>query len=120
MRDKLYWTIEKFSLCYVYFLFFDVERYLADQLFVKRKVRVWFGPEYKREDSPYIAISCHVKKKDVPAFLEALEELKKSMIICGYADYESEVDAFMTRVEQQKEAKKGHDPLKKAKQTATA
>ena len=120
MRDKLYWPIEKFSLRYDCFLFFDVGRYLADQLFIKREIQVWFGPEYKRDGSPYLAIFCHVKKKDVPAFLDALEELKKSMIICGYTDYESEIDAFMTRIEQQKEAKKSDGPFKKAKQKATA
>lgn len=122
MREKLYWTIEKFSLRFDYFMFFDVESYLADQLFIKHKVRVWFGDEYKRVGSPFLAIFCKVKKKDVPAFLEALEELKKSMLICGYLDYEQSIDEFMTKIEKTKEEEKrhGNGPLKKAKQATAA
>ena len=123
MREKLYWTIEKFSLRFDYFMFFDVESYLADQLFIKHKVRVWFGDEYKRDGSPYLAIFCKVKKKDVPAFLEALEELKKSMLICGYLDYEEEIDDFMTKCERLKEEEKkrhDHGSIKKAKQATAA
>lgn len=122
MRDKLYWTIEKFSLRFDYFMFFDVESYLADQLFIKHKVRVWFGEEYRREGSPYIAIFCKVRKKDVPAFLDALEDLKKSMLICGYLDYEQSIDEFMTRIEELKkeEMLHGNGSLEKAEQKATA
>ena len=94
MREKLYWTIEKFSLRFDYFMFFDVESYLADQLFIK----------------------------NVPAFLEALEELKKSMLICGYLDYEQSIDEFMTKIEKTKEEEKrhGNGSLKKAKQATAA
>lgn len=122
MREKLYWTIEKFSFRYAYFVFFDVGSYLADQLFIKHKVRVWFGDEYKRDGCPYIAIFCHVRKKDVPEFLVALEELKKSMLICGYLDYESQIDDFMTKVEKSKEEERRHDhgSATKAKQAPAA
>ena len=79
MREKLYWTIERFSLRYAYFLFFDTTLHLADQLFTRHKVRVWFESEYTKEGSPYRAILCRVRKRDVPEFLAALEELKKTM-----------------------------------------
>lgn len=84
MREKLYWTIEKFSFRYDYFMFFDTTPYLADQLFIRHQVRVWFDSEYAKEGSPYLAIFCHVRKKDVPKFLAALEDLKKSMMLCGH------------------------------------
>ena len=99
MRDKLYWTIEKHSLRYSYFMFFDTRKYLADQLFIRHKVRVWFGDEYARDGSPYIAIFCHVRKRDVPEFLAALEDLKKSMLLCGHVDYEREISSFIDHVE---------------------
>lgn len=35
MSQPLYWSIEKFSLRYTYFLFFDTVPYLADQLFIR-------------------------------------------------------------------------------------
>lgn len=102
MREKLYWTIERFSLRYAYFLFFDTTSYLADQLFIRHKVRVQFESEYAKEGSPYRVILCRVRKRDVPEFLAALEELKKTMLLCGHLDYVSEVSAFMDAVEKEK------------------
>lgn len=104
MREKLYWTIRKFSLRYDYFLFFDTTPYLADQLFIRHKVRVWFDQEYAKDGSPYLAIFCHVRKKDVPEFLAALEDLKKSMILCGHPKYQEEVSLFMDDMEKMKGA----------------
>ena len=98
MRKKLYWTIQKFSLRYAYFMFFDTTPYLADQLFIRHKVRVWFEREYTKKDSPYISIFCHVRKKDVPRFLD----LKKSMILCGQPEYEAEISSFMDEMERMK------------------
>ncbi len=95
MCQPLYWPIRKFSLRYAYFLFFDTTPYLADPLFIRHRVRVWFEREYAKKDSPYLAVLCHVRKKDVPQFLDALEDLKKSMLLCGHPDYEREVRALM-------------------------
>ncbi len=102
MREKLYWTIEKFSLRFDYFLFFDTTPYLADQLFIKHQVRAWFDREYERAGPPYIAIICHVRKRDVPKFLAALEDLKKSMMLCGHPEYQTEISRFMDEVEKLK------------------
>ena len=98
LREKLYLTISKFSirsLFYDYFMFFDTTPYLAHQLFIRHEVRVWFDSEYAKEGSPYLAIFCHVRKKDVPKFLAALEDLKKSMMLCGHPNYEAEISRFM-------------------------
>ena len=102
MREKLYWTIQKFSLQYAYFLFFDTASHLADRLFIKHKVRVWFDKEYTKNKSPYTAIFCHVRKKDVPQFSEALEDLKKSMMLCGHPNYTSEISSIMNSTEHMK------------------
>ena len=104
MREKLYWTIKKFSLRFAYFAFFDTTPYLADQLFIRRKVRVWFDKEFARDGSPYIAVFCHVRKRDVPQFLAALEDLKKSMMLCGHLEYQAEISKFMEEVEKLKGA----------------
>ena len=98
MREKLYWTLEKFSLRFAYFAFFDTTPYLADQLFIRRKVRVWFDKEFARDGSPYIAVFCHVRKRDVPQFLAALEDLKTSMMLCGHPEYQAEISKFMDEV----------------------
>ena len=51
-----FFKLEKFSLLFSYFAFVDTEEYLADQIFIKNKVRVWFQDEYKHPDSKYIVI----------------------------------------------------------------
>ena len=104
MREKLYWTIDKFSLRYAYFTFFDTIPYLADRLFIKHQVRVWFDAEFERAESPYAAIFCHVRKRDVHKFLAALEDLKKSMMFCGHPDYQAEISKFMDEAEKLKGA----------------
>jgi hypothetical protein len=91
----MYLKIRKPSLRYDYFLFFDTPEYLADQLFIKQIVRVWFDQEYAKEGAPFLAILCHVKKKDSAKFLAALDALKNKMILCDYPEYEAEVQKMM-------------------------
>ena len=118
MRETLYLPLEKPSLRYSYYMYLDVKPYLADQLFARHKVRVWFDEEYVKDGFPYTMILCHVRKKDMPAFLEALEDLKRSMIICGYNDYEAEASAFQDNLERLKEEDRHgkNDPAGKAVQ----
>ena len=106
MNKEMYLKIRKPSLRYDYFLFFDTPEYLADQLFIKQKVRVWFNQEYAKEGSPFLAIFCRVKKKDSAKFLAALDALKNKMILCGYPEYEAEVQKMIRHLE---EAKGGSD-----------
>lgn len=122
MREKLYWTIEKFSFRYDYFMFFDTTPYLADQLFIRHQVRVWFDSEYAKEGSPYLATFCHVRKKDVPKFLAALEDLKKSMMLCGHPHYVDEISSYMDEMEKMKGALHGdeNDAAQETEQKRTA
>ena len=119
MRKELYLKLEKFSLRYAYFLFFDTREYLADSLFIRHQVRVWFEREYGKDGSPLLAICCHVKKKDVPAFLAALEDLKDKMILCGYQEYEQDVRIMLDSLESAKGAKQNNETnsTQKAEQT---
>jgi len=109
MHKDLYLKLEKFSLRYAYFLFFDTKEYLADPLFIRHQVRVWFEREYKKDGTPLLAICCHVKKKDVPAFLSALEDLKDKMVLCGYPEYEQNVRAMLDSLESAKGAKQNNE-----------
>ena len=45
---------------------------------------MWFDKEHAKEGSPFLAILCHVKKKDSAKFLAVLDALKNKMILCGY------------------------------------
>lgn len=104
MKKEMYLKIRKPSFRYDYFLFFDAPEYLADQLFINQRVRVWFDQEYAKEGSPFLAILCHVKKKDSAKFLTALDALKNKMILCGYPEYEAEVQKTMRHLEEAKGA----------------
>lgn len=101
---KLYLRLQKRSLRFEYFMFFDTSAYIADQIFIRKKIRVWFDGDYTKEDFPYMAVLCHVRKKDTEKFLDALEILKKNIMICGYSQYETEISEFMSNLE---ELKKG-------------
>ena len=81
---------------------------------------MWFESEYTKEGSPYRAILCRVRKRDVPEFLAVLEELKKKMLLCGHLDYVSEVSTFMDAAEKRKERqiKMKLTPLKKQSKNA--
>lgn len=125
LREKLYWTISKFSfgsLFYDYFVFFDTKPYLADQLFIRHKVRVWFDREYAKDGSPYLAIFCRVRRKDVPKFLAALEDLKNSMMLCGHPHYVEEISSYMGEMEKMKGALHGNenDAAQETEQKRTA
>lgn len=59
------WTIEKFSFLYAHFAIIDTADYLADQLFIKHQVSVWFGAEFACPDAPYRVILCKCRKRDL-------------------------------------------------------
>ena len=53
--EKVAWyqTLNRFSLFNSYFAFLDTENYLADGLFIKYQVRVYFGDEFVKPNFPY-------------------------------------------------------------------
>ena len=91
MQEELYLKIRKPSARYAYYFFFDTTPYLADQIFIRHKIRGWFEKEFAKEDSPYCGIFCRVRKNDAPVFESCMEELKRNMLICGHPDYEQEI-----------------------------
>ena len=98
-----YIPIDKFSFKYKYFCFIDTKEYLADALFIKHKVRVWFQKEAHKPDTDFIFIFCKVKKDDTNRFAEALEELTKKMILLGHPDYQIFCKKFYENFLEQKE-----------------
>ena len=103
MQKEIYLKIKKLSLRYDYFLFFDTPEYLADQLFIRQKVRVWFDEEYAKKGSRFLALLCHVKKKDSHRFIDAIAALRNKMLLCGYPEYETEVQKMLSHLEEAKE-----------------
>lgn len=86
-NESCCWTIEKFSFFRSHFAIIDTADYLADRLFIKHQVKVWFGPEFACPDAPYRVIMCSCRKRDVDAFLAAIRELPNKMNLCGHPDY---------------------------------
>ena len=62
MQEKpdYYQHLKKFSYSHTHFAFLDTEDYLADGLFIKNQVRVYFGDEFVTPDSPYHIISARI------------------------------------------------------------
>lgn len=88
MGNNNYIALASKSIRYKFFCFIDTEEYLADQLFIKNKIRVWFQSEARKQDTEYVFIICKVKKCDEDIFLRSLEELKRKMLLMGHLDYE--------------------------------
>ncbi len=82
-----YQVLNKFSLLNTHFIFLDTGDYLADGLFIKHQVRVYFGDEFEKPGLPYRIIFCHVRKRDKERFRAAMSELPGKMLLCGNADY---------------------------------
>lgn len=84
---KNYWKLDGFSPVTIPYVYVDHNSYLADSLFVQRKIAMKFKGEMARIDSPYCIIFCKVLKRDVQKFEDALEKLKAKMLLLGHNDY---------------------------------
>lgn len=103
MECNNYFPIEKISLRYKYFCFIDTKEYLADELFITQKIRVWFQNEAHKPNTDYVFVFCKVKKSDVYKFLEVMEKLSKKMILLGHSDYQTFCQKFQENFLEQKE-----------------
>jgi len=70
------------------FAFADTKENLADQIFIKHKLFVRFGPEFEKTGEKYKIIFCKVSKKRAGDFVECMKELSNKMELFGYTDYE--------------------------------
>lgn len=75
------------SLLFRHYAFVDTKDYLADQLFIQKKVQVSFGCELVCPDSDYCVIFCKLRKRDEANFLTALQKLPSKMLLLGHTDY---------------------------------
>lgn len=78
----------KFSR-YINFVYMDTTGFLADRIFAQNEIRVKFCGDYFHKEKKYVVVMCKVKKKDVPVFLQSMEELTNRAILMGNMDYES-------------------------------
>lgn len=69
------------------YIYLDLPRYQADKIFVKNKIKVNFKSEFIRPNDKYLIVVCTFAKKDHDKFIEAMEELKRNMLLMSNTDY---------------------------------
>ena len=78
-----------------YFVFFDDRNHSAASLFNRYQVPIKVKYAWKTKDGEYKAIFCRVRRKDVPNFKRAMEDLKNKMLLFGNLDYEAFCERFI-------------------------
>ena len=74
---------------YINFAYIDTTGFLADRIFVQNEIKVKFCGDYFHKEKKYVIVMCKVKKKDIPVFLQSMEELTNRAILMGNTDYET-------------------------------
>lgn len=69
------------------YMFIDLPEYLADDIFVRSKLKVKFGKEYGKPEEKYVFILCTIRKKDREKFKICMKQLETKMLLMGNADY---------------------------------
>lgn len=93
-----YLNLDRFPILYNHYVFVDTSDYLADQLFIRHKVRVHFGEEMEHPEFPYIFIFCKVRKKNRQRFLDALQEMSDKMMLLRHLDYDAFCEEWIGRL----------------------
>ena len=85
--QEYYIKLKDFSLLYNHYAYVDVPEYLADQLFAKHSVYVYYDSEFAHPEHGYRIIKCHVAKWRRKGFEAALNDLPTLMAMAGKSDY---------------------------------
>lgn len=82
------------------FIFFDDRNHSAASLFNRYQVPIRIQCAWKTEDGEFKAICCKVRRKDVPNFKQAMEDLKTKMLLLGNLDYEAFCERFIKELKE--------------------
>ena len=82
-------TFNPFKKMYAYV---DTNNYLADRIFLEKRLNVKFLKDFYRHEDDYIIVFVKVKNKDVPEFMECIKELEKRLLITGHDDFSKIID----------------------------
>lgn len=81
--------LETSSLFRKYFIYVDVaDKNLADNVFIRNKLRVNFDSDVARPDKQFKGVICSVRKRDAEVFKKCMSELVNVVILRGYTGYE--------------------------------
>lgn len=81
-----YWKLENRGVKLQY-AFLDTPKHLADQEFIKNRIRVTFFREWESPDKKYRVVFVTLWKRDNDKFLASMNGLYKKMLIMGHTDY---------------------------------
>ena len=85
-------------------MYVDVPENKADRLFIDNKIEVWYDGEFRKEDTSYISVLCHIHKRDEKAFIEALSGLSRVVTLLGYRGYDEYCEDLLTVVDTHRKA----------------
>ena len=98
MRNYLWYGKSHFGMWLMY-AYLDVPKNMAAGVLAKHGVRCKVERVMTREDEEYILVQVKVRRKDKQQFLNAMEDLKTKMLICGYRDYVERSGALIRELE---------------------
>ena len=82
-----YWKQNETTAFSVLYAYIDAEGHLADQIFMRKGLRIRKKAVLEKPGLPYHIIFCWVKKGGVEGFQTAMDELRNKLLIFGYRDY---------------------------------
>ena len=98
MRNYILYGKTRFAKHLLY-AFLDVPEALATSVLMKHNVRAKFVHLMTREDTDYVLVQMKIHRNDRQKFLDAMEDLKTKMLICGHSDYEARAGALIRELE---------------------
>ena len=84
---------------WLFCFFLDTQENLAESVLRKHGVRTKFIHLLTREDTDYVLIEMKVRKDDRQKFIDAMEDLRTKMLICGHPDYETRAGELIREIE---------------------
>lgn len=100
------YQLKKFSFRYVHFVILDTNEYLAEQIFIKHKVKVHYEKKYAEFGSKYVVVFCKVRKKQLNAFHDSMQELGNKVMQMGHSDYKVRCEQLDDKISQNYNAAK--------------
>lgn len=92
--------LNKPSLLQTHFAYIDNQKHFADDIFARRQANVKVTSEFEKPGTPYVIVICKVPNRKVRAFLGAMQELPRRMLVCGYPDYTKFCNDFWEELKQ--------------------
>ena len=98
MRNYICYGKTAFNKWQLY-AYLDVPENFAAGVLQKHVVRYKFDRLMTREDTDYVLIQIYIRTEDKQKFLDAMEDLKTKMLLCGHPDYGTEAGELIRELE---------------------